>query len=212
MALPTILEELQKLSKKIKGSDSKATNTAEALAEIVTAYSDEIVTNLLQPYGGEATTNTSQGVTEVNENGIYTFSGTPDQSDINIGNIAFKNDIKRIISDAAATGSKLKLVGVARGETRLRLTIGLYDSKYQAHFYVDEGNGVEITPIEGCTLVMFSVRVVGTPTLDNVVVKPMLTTSMEATIDNYVPYTGGTGTLQGDVAALLARVEALEAK
>lgn len=39
MALPTILEELKKLSKKIKGSDSNATNTAEALAEIATAYS-----------------------------------------------------------------------------------------------------------------------------------------------------------------------------
>lgn len=39
MALPTILEELKKLSKKIKGSDSKATNTAEALAEITAAYS-----------------------------------------------------------------------------------------------------------------------------------------------------------------------------
>lgn len=39
MALLTILDELKKLSKKIKGSDSKATNTAEALAEIATAYS-----------------------------------------------------------------------------------------------------------------------------------------------------------------------------
>ena len=38
-ALPTILDELKKLSKKIKGSDSKATNTAEALAEIAKAYS-----------------------------------------------------------------------------------------------------------------------------------------------------------------------------
>ena len=39
MALPTILDELKKLSKKIKGTDSTATNTAEALAEIATAYS-----------------------------------------------------------------------------------------------------------------------------------------------------------------------------
>lgn len=41
MALPTILDELKKLSKKIKGSDSKATNAAEALAEIATAYSGD---------------------------------------------------------------------------------------------------------------------------------------------------------------------------
>ena len=39
MTLPTILDELKKLSKKIKGTDSTATNTAEALAEIATAYS-----------------------------------------------------------------------------------------------------------------------------------------------------------------------------
>lgn len=39
MALITILDELKKLSKKIKGSESKATNTAEAIAEIADAYS-----------------------------------------------------------------------------------------------------------------------------------------------------------------------------
>lgn len=39
MALTTILDELKKLSKKVKGSESNATNTAEAIAEIANAYS-----------------------------------------------------------------------------------------------------------------------------------------------------------------------------
>lgn len=37
-------------------------------------------------------------------------------------------------------------------------------------------------------------------TCDNVIIKPMLTTNLNATYDDFVPYTGDTGSLNGDVA------------
>ena len=42
-------------------------------------------------------------------------------------------------------------------------------------------------------------------TLDNVIIKPMLTTNLNATYDDFVPYTGNTGRLNGDVAELKAQ-------
>ena len=42
------------------------------------------------------------------------------------------------------------------------------------------------------------------------VTKPMLTTDVKATEDNYIPYTGNTGHINSDLAALVKRVEALE--
>ena len=47
-------------------------------------------------------------------------------------------------------------------------------------------------------------------TLDNLVFKPMITTNLDATYDDFVPYTGDTGSLNSDVASLLKRIEALE--
>ena len=38
----------------------------------------------------------------------------------------------------------------------------------------------------------------------------MLTTNLDATYDDFVPYTGNTGKLNSDVASLLKRIEALE--
>ena len=50
---------------------------------------------------------------------------------------------------------------------------------------------------------------VGIP--DNTIIKPMITTNLDATYDDFVPYTGNTGKLNSDVASLLKRIEALEA-
>lgn len=50
---------------------------------------------------------------------------------------------------------------------------------------------------------------VGIP--DNTIIKPMITTNLDATYDDFVPYTGDTGKLNSDVASLLKRIEALEA-
>jgi len=38
--------------------------------------------------------------------------------------------------------------------------------------------------------------------IDNITVKPMITTNLDATLDDFVPYTGNTGKLNGDVAEI----------
>lgn len=52
------------------------------------------------------------------------------------------------------------------------------------------------------TEVWFYIRIGDKAPLSNVVVKPMLTTNLSATYDDFVPYTGDTGKLNGDVAEL----------
>ena len=47
-------------------------------------------------------------------------------------------------------------------------------------------------------------------TANNLNKKPMITTNLNATHDDFIPYTGDTGKLNSDVAFLLKRVEALE--
>lgn len=47
-------------------------------------------------------------------------------------------------------------------------------------------------------------------TANNLNKKPMITTNLNATHDDFVPYTGDTGKLNSDVAFLLKRVETLE--
>ena len=51
-----------------------------------------------------------------------------------------------------------------------------------------------------------SMQVISGYTCDNLVFKPMLTTNLSATYDDFVPYTGDTGKLNGDVAELKAEV------
>lgn len=52
------------------------------------------------------------------------------------------------------------------------------------------------------TEVWFYIRIGDKAPLSNVVAKPMLTTNLSATYDDFVPYTGDTGKLNGDVAEL----------
>lgn len=52
---------------------------------------------------------------------------------------------------------------------------------------------------------------VGVAIPDNTIIKPMITTNLDATYDDFVPHTGDTGKLNSDVASLLKRIEALEA-
>lgn len=51
---------------------------------------------------------------------------------------------------------------------------------------------------------------VGVAIPDNTIIKPMITTNLDATYNDFVPYTGDTGKLNSDVASLLKRIEALE--
>lgn len=61
-----------------------------------------------------------------------------------------------------------------------------------------------IAEISEDTEAWFYVRIGDKTALSNVIIKPMFTTNLSATYDDFVPYTGDTGKLNGDVAALKA--------
>ena len=46
---------------------------------------------------------------------------------------------------------------------------------------------------------------------DNTIIKPMITTNLDATYDDFVQHTGDSGRLNEDVSALLKRIETVEA-
>ena len=50
----------------------------------------------------------------------------------------------------------------------------------------------------------FVIQILSGKTLSNVIVKPMITTNLDATYDDFVPYTGDTGSLNGDVADIIS--------
>lgn len=62
---------------------------------------------------------------------------------------------------------------------------------------MDRGNGVIISTND---VTKISIVVAKGNTCDNVVVKPMITTNLNATYDDFVPYTGDTGELNKDIA------------
>ena len=60
---------------------------------------------------------------------------------------------------------------------------------------------------------VFSVdmRVVEGTTLNNIIFKPMITTNLDVTYDDFVPYTGDSGKLNSDVAELKNDLDKLNA-
>lgn len=63
------------------------------------------------------------------------------------------------------------------------------------------GNGGVYTPASDESLNIMIVINNGT-TISNAIIKPMLTTNLNATYNDFVPYTGNTGRLNADVALL----------
>ena len=77
----------------------------------------------------------------------------------------------------------------------------------------DNGNGNKFNITElfsSFVAINIEIRIdVGT-TVNNLVFKPMITTNLNATYDDFVPYTGDTGKLNGDVAGLAKKIQTFE--
>ena len=142
-------------------------------------------------------TTTSNGVTCTdNDDGTYTLNGT--SSGINI--FDFYSDNNNVPFQKGKTYKFIYLDNVPQ-YTALQV-------------FVDKGNGWEIiiSDISGS----FNLNVLGeykgilirylvnaaNVTFDNFIVKPMVTTNLNATYDDFVPYTGDGDTLTSDVASL----------
>ena len=156
-----------------------------------------IATNLLNP---TLQTNTQNGVTCTNnEDGTYTFTGTASQD---TGFMLF--DYKGAVFDF----NRLRLVGFPFKNNIEKLGLAISNTTWDK-VYSDKGDGVTFD----CSNYNASNVYVSLPQgykCNNLLIKPMITTNLDATYDDFVSYTGDTGQINSDVTSLLKRIETLE--
>lgn len=163
------------------------------IGETVSDVRKETTVNFWNP---TLQTTTINGITCTNNgDGTYTLSGQNDgtnQSYFKLtGSLVLNNDC--VLTGCVGSDSGRFGLGVFDGTVTheevndpIFLNAGTYPESY---IFVRVGVGIP----------------------DNTIIKPMITTNLDATYDDFVPYTGNTGKLNSDVASLLKRIEALEA-
>ena len=157
------------------------------IGETVSDVRKETTVNLLKP---TLETVTQNGVTFTNNgDGTYTLNGTASAyTSPTFATLHLKN-------------GKYKLLGIG---------IAAFQRDISGNWHQTFGDGdvIEIVDEYPVLEIVYVVRE-GTH-LDNVLIKPMITTNLNATYDDFVPYTGSTGQINSDVSSLLKRIEALE--
>lgn len=156
--------------------------------------------NLLKP---TLQTTTQNGVTcTANGDGTYTLNGTNTGADYTYFQLCELTDFAKKM-----TNKELKLVGCPTGgsASTFKVQYEINNTPANGDGY-DFGNGVivkndKITS-ENITRAAVYIIVRSGATLFNKVFKPMLTTNLNATYDDFVPYTGDGDTLTADVAEI----------
>ena len=165
-----------------------------AVKEDVDTLKKETTVNLLNPI---LETTTENGITCTNNgDGTYTLNGTKTADTIwlRLGTVTLK------------ANKSYKLIGQSPADTSTDVRV--YDNDG-----INFGDGTYrgatpiITPTTDLTLSM-QIRVAEKTTLNNFIVKPMITTNLDATYDDFVPYTGDTGKLNNDVANIKKDISA----
>lgn len=159
------------------------------------ADKSETTVNLLKP---TLETTTVNGVTCTNNgDGTYTLNGT------------------------ASAGANFFLQGSYGGHTPIINKVGHFKLTPLTRTYVNLRvqlyNNVTaltvtdniVTVTQDTLITLFNVQTVEGVTYNNEIIKPMLTTNLSATYDDFAPYTGDTGSLNGDVADLRENVDNL---
>lgn len=142
----------------------------------------ETTVNLLNP---TLQTTTQNGVTCTNNgDGTYTLNGTA------TSNVRFQFGI----DDNLIVGKTYKALGIPISGSFSTVLMG-----WDYHGYFNKDGLIDKKTSEPRPI---SMQVISGYTCDNLVFKPMLTTNLNATYDDFVPYTGDTGRLNGDVAEL----------
>lgn len=80
---------------------------------------------------------------------------------------------------------KIKIVGCPSGGSATKYLLVAHDSD---NWYNENGNGQMFEPVGRMSLY---IQVAAKATVNNIVFKPMITTDLSATYDDYEPYTGG---------------------
>ena len=147
----------------------------------------QITTNLFNP---TLETTTLNGVTCTdNGDGTYTLNGTSTSSSNTNFVIPFSSPFK----------GKCKLIGCPSdidsiAELQCNYN-GVWDSKNTDH---GKGSILDSTNL----LTDIAIVILPNVTLNNIVFKLMITTNLDATYNDFVPYTGDSGSLNGDVAQI----------
>ena len=129
---------------------------------------------------------TVMGITCTNNgDGTYALNGTA-TADLDLRIKGFKN---------LQLNKEYKMLGCPSGGSDS--TYMLYDSSESD--IKDIGKGKVYTPTKQPNI---NIRIMNGVTVNNLVFKPMLTTNLSATYDDFVPYTGDGETLTADVAEL----------
>nr|DAR54972.1 MAG TPA: carbohydrate binding domain protein [Bacteriophage sp.] len=143
--------------------------------------------NLLKP---TLQTTTQNGVTCTNNgDGTYTLNGT---------NSSSKNATFTAFLTVNYTG-KIKMLGCPANDNVAMLQ-SQYDGSWADSKTWDKGNGCILenaSKIGAISIVIYAGK-----TVNNLVFKPMFTTNLNATYDDFVPYTGEGDTLTADVAKI----------
>lgn len=192
--------------------DSKETKIDDALSLASTnPVQNKVVTQSLIDIKKETTVNllnptlqttTQNGVTCTNNgDGTYTLNGTATEQTAFWMNFNNYLDISKLDAE-----TDYKIICTPYGgknntyRTDFKINETLFGSEYAEISRVYKGKEFDIS---GYLVIVIAPGY----TCDNLVFKPMITTNLSATYDDFVPYTGDTGKLNGDVAALKAYVD-----
>lgn len=169
-------------------ADEKGNNIQSTYAK-----KEETTVNLLKP---ELHTTTQNGITCTdNSDGTYTLKGTA------------TSDVTMELGAVPRINKKIKICGSPSGASLD--TYGLYYGDIITDGTADIGDGViyNSTDISGDFLWIF---VKNGQTINDVVFKPMITTNTNATYNDFVPYTGDTGSISRDVADIKTKIDGIE--
>jgi hypothetical protein len=199
----TIIGNISQInSNKQNKTDNALTTTAKtvvgAINEINSDLTNNTCANLLNP---TAQTQTKSGVTFTNNgDGTYTVNGTA-QGDYCVCYLTGGN---MTIGDMELDATKTyKLLGSQSGSgSTYQIVAKGWKTDGTVSWFQDWKNFI-ITGVVRCTIY---IAISNGYTANNLLFKPMLTTDLNATYDDYVPYTGDSGRLNEDVAEIYDNV------
>lgn len=150
---------------------------------------NNICTNLLNP---TLKTSSQNGITCTNNgNGTYTLNGTASNRAV----FVLENTADIIKENANKT-----LRFVSRGDALDAYFVQIYFNN--ATPARDSGSGITFKVPTNVSETNVAVAINSGTVLSNIIIKPMITTNLNATYNDFVPYTGNTGRLNADVALL----------
>ena len=167
---------------------SRINSDVAEIYKVSDRVSDETYTNLLNP---TAKTTTINGVTFTNNgDGTYTANGTAS------GEVLF---VFRTAIDTLDTPKIYRLVGCPEGGTSSTYELNIIKivGSSRSVIAIDTGNGKTVELVSGATYEVRTKITNGT-TCNNLLFKPMITTDLSATYDDFIPYSG-SGALNENV-------------